>query len=428
MWHCRCTPRSPAMSPSRGTSKRTTPLRKEGSSTKRRRRSRATRRARGRARPRSPGSSSGSRSCRHRLWSWVAQPGEAAGPRGDRPVAQLLARPAIAQRALARGEPEPEARQRRRAAQREPAERRVAGGHRHARGGRAARARAARRPGCAAARRRTRGTRRACRPWRTRRRPDARARRPAAARGPCCRCAWSRCRWQPPPIQASRPCRASATRRGSTLVSPRPHTKRGRTTMVSNPRAGRPGRPTPRAPWSSCTAPGSRRPAGRSRRRGAGPGRAGWRPPSHVHEPPHAGAATGVEHRPVPSTLMRRNSATGPIPPPWPRRGRRPRRRPRRRSAPRRRPGRRAPARRQRLHPRRRGGRPRQGAHGPAVRREALDQGAADEAGAAGDEGGGHGAEPTAGAREGGRARAGAPADPAGGARRRAAAASQSGE
>jgi hypothetical protein len=38
-------------------------------------------------------------------------------------------------------------------------------------------------------------------------------------------------RWCPPPIQRSRPDRAAATTVGSSVVSPRPHTMRGRTAM-----------------------------------------------------------------------------------------------------------------------------------------------------------------------------------------------------
>ncbi|HTQ67692.1 MAG TPA: hypothetical protein VMI13_03285 [Solirubrobacteraceae bacterium] len=42
-------------------------------------------------------------------------------------------------------------------------------------------------------------------------------------------------RWPPPPIHAKRPARTSSTIEGSRVVSPLPHTKRGRTTTVSKP-------------------------------------------------------------------------------------------------------------------------------------------------------------------------------------------------
>ena len=40
-------------------------------------------------------------------------------------------------------------------------------------------------------------------------------------------------RWRPPPIQRKRPARTIAVIAGSSVVSPAPHTKRGRTTTVS---------------------------------------------------------------------------------------------------------------------------------------------------------------------------------------------------
>ena len=41
--------------------------------------------------------------------------------------------------------------------------------------------------------------------------------------------------WRPPPIHAKRPERTMSTITGSNVVSPTPHTKRGRTTTVSKP-------------------------------------------------------------------------------------------------------------------------------------------------------------------------------------------------
>ena len=193
--------------------------------------------------------------------------------------------------------------------------------------------------------------------------------------------------------------------RGSSVVSPRPHTKRGRTTIVSKPLpcalqhhalrqrlGGRVGRRRVEG----------ERLASRPRRDSGWPCSIAASVPTCTSRRTPARRQASTTDR-VPSTLTRRNSLHGPqsstLAAAW-KAPRHPRRPPRAPPGPR---GRRAPA-------RRRG--PRTAAAAASLRasartsqpsaHEPLDQAAADEAGAAGDEGGGHGAA-TLVPRDGGR-------------------------
>ncbi len=124
-------------------------------------------------------------------------------------------------------------------------------------------------------------------------RRGGRARRRAPGPRPCCRRGWSMS-----VLAAADPgeaARSTAPRGRQHRVSPAPHTKRGRTTTVSSPSRFAARTACSASPWSTGRAPASRGAAGRARRRSRAARRDQRGLGAHVHEPPHARLARGLE-------------------------------------------------------------------------------------------------------------------------------------